>query len=137
MRYALTLLPIAFSYRKAADQYQDLIFEIEMSERSFLDMENSQGEDGVKLDPRAEQARLEKLYDTARADQQANYPDLYVSTGATAAKDHQDLAKQVEDAKAEVTKVQDEMMARIGALVTNLEGKVDPHVEATANDASK
>lgn len=111
------------------DQYQALIFEIEMAERSFLDVENSQGEDGVKLDPRAEKARLQKLYDTARADQQANYPDLYVSTGATAAKDQIDLAKQLDDAKAEVAKAQSEMMARIGALVTNLEGKVDAHVE--------
>ena len=80
-------------YRKAQDQYQALILEIEMAERSFLDLENNSGEDGVKLDPRAERTRLQKLFDTARADQQANYPDLYVSTSATAAKDPKDLTK--------------------------------------------
>lgn len=117
-------------YRKAMDQYQALIFEVEMAERSFIDLENNQGEDGVKLDAREEKARLQKLYDTARADQQANYPDLYVSTGATA-------AKQLEDAKAEVAKVQSEMMDRIEALMTNLESKVDAHVEAAINDNSK
>jgi hypothetical protein len=119
------------------DQYQALIFEIEMAERSLLDVENNQGEDGVKLDPRVEKARLQKLYDTARADQQANYPDLYVSTGATAAKDQKALAKQAEDAKAEVAKVQSEMMARIESLVTNLEDKVNAHVSATIDNALK
>ena len=102
--------------------------EIEMAERSFLNVENNQAEDGVKLDPREERARLQNLYDTARADQQADYPDLYVSTGATASMDQKDLAKQAEDAKAEMAKAQIEMIPRIEALVTNLEGKSDTHV---------
>ena len=122
-------------YRKATDQYQALIFEIEMAERSLLDVENNQGEDGVKLDPRAEKTRLQKLFDTARADQQANYPDLYVSTGATAAKDAKALAKQAEDAKAELVKAQSEMTANIEALVKKLEGTVGARVEATIDNA--
>ncbi|KAF2167411.1 hypothetical protein M409DRAFT_22221 [Zasmidium cellare ATCC 36951] len=60
-------------YRKARDQYQALLLEIESSERSFITNDGD-------LDPRAEKARLQKLFDVARADQQANYPDLYVST---------------------------------------------------------
>jgi hypothetical protein len=92
-----------------------------MVERSFLDLQNDGDEGDVKLDPRAEQARLQKLFDTARADQQANYPDLYVST----AKDSKDLTKELEVAKAETVKVQGEMMARIEALMAKLAGKVD------------
>ena len=90
-------------YRKAQDQYQALMLEIEMAERSFLDLQNNSDEGGVKLDPRAEKARLQHLYETARADQQANYPDLYVSTGAPAAKDlPKDLAKELEAANAKI-----------------------------------
>ena len=89
-----------------------------MAERSFVDAENST--DGMKLDPRAEEARLKKLYDTARADQQANYPDLYVSTGATAAKDSKDLVKQLDDAKAEMVKIQGDFMAQIAALTSKM-----------------
>ena len=92
-----------------------------MAERSFIDVE---GTDGIKPDPRAETARLQRLFDTARADQQANYPDLYVSTGATAAKDSKDLAKQLDDAKEEAAKIQSEMIAKIEALVDKLSGKV-------------
>ena len=124
-------------YRKAQDQYQALLLEIEMAERSFLDLDNNSAEQGAKLDPRAEKARLQKLFDLARADQQANYPDLYVSTGATAAKDSKDLAKQLEDAKAEATKVKSEMMAKIEALMAKLASKVDEHVEDATQSVAK
>jgi hypothetical protein len=124
-------------YRKAQDQYQALIFEIEMAERSFLDLQNNSDEGGVKLDPRTEKARLQKLFDTARADQQANYPDLYVSTGATAAKDSKDLTKELEDAKAETVKVQSEMMAKIEALIAKLASKVDAQVEDAIQNVAK
>ena len=116
-----------------------------MAERSFLDLDNNNAEDGTKLDPRAEKDRLQKLFDTARADQQANYPDLYVSTGATgakdaakdAAKDSPDLAKQLEDAKAEAVKVQSEMMAKIEALMAKLASTVDEHVKAATPSVAK
>jgi hypothetical protein len=124
-------------YRKAQDQYQALIFEIEMAERSFLDLQNNSDEGGVKLDPRTEKARLQKLFDTARADQQANYPDLYVSTGATAAKDSKDLTKELEDAKVETVKVQSEMMAKIEALIAKLASKVDAQVEDAIQNVAK
>ncbi|KAF2669947.1 hypothetical protein BT63DRAFT_226024 [Microthyrium microscopicum] len=111
-------------YHKAQDQYQALILEIEMAERSFLDIQTNGDEGGVKLDPRAEQARLQKLFDTARADQQANYPDSYVSTGVTATKDSTSLKKELDGAKAEIVKVQAEMVAKIEALMAKLEDAI-------------
>ena len=109
-----------------------------MAERSFLDLDHDiVSEDGVKLDPRAEKTRLQKLFDTARADEQANYPDLYVSTGATAAKDQKDLKQQLEDAKAEAEKVQNEMMAKVEALMAKLESKVNAHVEDAVQSVTK
>ena len=100
-----------------------------MAERSFLDLENNVDQSGVKRDPRTEKDRLQKLFETARADQQANYPDLYVSTGATAAKESKDLTKELEDAKAQTEKVQAEMMAEVKALMAKLASKVESHVE--------
>lgn len=88
-----------------------------MTERSFLGYELDHS--GVKLDPRTETDRLQKMYDTARADQQANFPDLYVSTGGNTSVDSR---KELEAAKAEFAKVQSDLMARIEALASKLEG---------------
>ena len=100
-----------------------------MAERSFIDLETGKSAGDVKLNPRVENARLQKLYETARADQQANYPDLYVSS--------KDMAKQVDDAKAETAKVQGELTAKIEALMHKLEAKVGERVEGAAEDISK
>jgi hypothetical protein len=124
-------------YRKAQDQYQALIFEIEMAERSFLDSQTNSDKDGVKLDPRAEKDRLQKLFDTARADQQANYPDLYVSTGATAAKNSKDLIKELQDTKEETVKVHSEIVAKIEALVDKLSSKLDAQAEDAIGNVGK
>jgi hypothetical protein len=96
-------------YHKAQDQYQALILEIEMAERSFIDLETSNNPEHPKLEPRLEKARLQKLYDTAWADEQANYPDLYVSTAANAAKANVDIVEQLKDAKAAAAKASDDM----------------------------
>lgn len=110
-----------------------------MTERSFLDLaaNNHSGENGAKLDPRTEKVRLQKLFDTARADQQANYPDLYVSTGTMNAKESKDLTKQVEDAKAETAKVQSEMNAKIEALMNKLESSAATGVEQAIQRTTK
>jgi hypothetical protein len=100
-----------------------------MTERSFIDVENGSVTADAKFTPRAEKARLQKLYETARADQQANYPDLYVSS--------KEMSKQVEDAKAETAKVQGELTAKIEALVKKLEGKVGERVEGVVDDVLK
>lgn len=100
-----------------------------MTERAFVDIDNKSVQ-GVKLDPRTEKVRLQKMYDEARADQQANYPDLYVSTGATTAKDaNRNLTKQLEDAKAEAAKVQDDLLAKIHTLVGKLEGSAESQID--------
>ncbi|KAF7193211.1 hypothetical protein HII31_05437 [Pseudocercospora fuligena] len=124
-------------YRKAMDQYQALILEIEMTERSFFDLESNNA--AVGLDPRVEQARLQKLFDTAKADQQANYPDLYVSTGggAVASHDTKDLAKQLEDVKTEAAKTQADMIKKLQEMMLKLEGKAEAKVEKAAEEVLK
>jgi hypothetical protein len=110
-----------------------LLLEIEMVERSFLEQENNPGE--VKLDPRTERARLQKLFDEARADQQANYPDLYVSTGSASPKETKDLNKAVEDAKAETAKAQAELAA-LTAKTTGTAGAAAGGAPAAATTAA-
>lgn len=123
-------------YRKAQDQYQALILEIDMTERSFMDIENA-GQ-GVKLDPRTEKARLQRMYDEARADQQANYPDLYVSTGATTAKDtNRYLTQQLEVAKADAAQVQSELMAQIKTLMSQVEHTAETRIDDAVQDVGK
>jgi hypothetical protein len=128
-------------YRKAMDQYQALLLEIEMAERSFLDLKYNTDPTKAQLDPRAEKDRLQKLFDTARADQQANYPDLYVSTGAHPTGDSKDnpkdSAQELKDAKAETEKVRTELMAKIEELLAKLGSKLDAHVEDTVHSAGK
>ncbi|EME77547.1 uncharacterized protein MYCFIDRAFT_84385 [Pseudocercospora fijiensis CIRAD86] len=114
-------------YRKAMDQYQALLLEIEMTERSFVDMDSSNNSAGA-LDPIVEMARLQKLFDTAKADQQANYPDLYVSTSAAASHETKDLAQQLEDVKAAATKTQADIVKRLEGLMERLEAKGDPGI---------
>jgi hypothetical protein len=135
-------------YRKAQDQYQGLILEIEMAERTFIDLETANGTGGTKLpDPHVEKEKLQKLYDTARADQQANYPDLYVSTGATTAKVNTELehAKveavkvntEFEHAKVAAVKVQNDLLARIEVLAQKLEVKFEDRVKGLVDDVPK
>ena len=114
-----------------------------MAERSFIDAEHH-GPDDTKLDPHVQRDRLFKLYETAKADQQANYPDLYVSTGAAAAKGGQEVVRQVEDAakkeledaKAQAAKVQADIMAKIEDLVARVEGRIREKVESAAGGVS-
>lgn len=101
-----------------------------MAERSFIDVETGRSAKDKKLDPRVENARLQKLYETARADQQANYPDLYFSS--------KDSARQVDEVtEAETAKVQGDLMARIEELVKMLEDKVGERVEGAVEGVQK
>jgi hypothetical protein len=121
-------------YRKAQDQYA-LILEIEMTERSFMQVGNDDGTHDSKLDARAEAFRLQKLFDLARADQQANYPDLYVSTAAMVGKhDSKALEEQLEEAKVQAAKVQAELMVKVEGLVGRLEGKAVGRVERSIDE---
>jgi hypothetical protein len=101
-----------------------------MTERSFMQVSNEDGTHDSKLDARAEAFRLQKLFDLARADQQANYPDLYVSTAAMVGKhDSKALAEQIE-----YVKVQADLLAKVEGLVGRLEGKAVAGVERAVGD---
>lgn len=92
-----------------------------MAERSFFDVAGSPGSGGSNLDPRAENERLQKLFDTARADQQANYPDLYVSTGQISAKETKEAAKATEDS----ANLQGDLMKKLETFTQTMESKLD------------
>lgn len=73
---------------------------------------------------------MARLFEDARVDEPANYPDLYVdSSGIAARRGEVDMAKQLDDVKAEAAKVQKELAARI----ERLEGKTGAKVEGAVN----
>jgi hypothetical protein len=168
-------------YRKAQDQYQSLLLDIESAERAFMAAEYQHGspsepggpphpgsdnadnldENGgtnkknnilphLLLNPYAEKDRLQKLYDEAKIEQQANYPDLYVSTGGvgggTAAaaaasagasekelKEEENkkvdaLAKQLEDARAEAARQLETARQEAGKVQAELMRKIEEMV---------
>ncbi|KXS98400.1 hypothetical protein AC578_4682 [Pseudocercospora eumusae] len=103
--------------RGSMDQYQTLLLEIEMTKRAFIDLETNNTAGGL-------------------ADRQANYPDLYVSTGASAVASHEtkDLAKQLEDVKAAAAKTRVDMRKRMENLMESLEAKGEAKVEKAAEE---
>jgi hypothetical protein len=131
-------------YRKAQDQFQALVLNIEQTERAFVDQDLQDplspssppplGPDGKprpRLDPRAEAARIQKMYDEARADQQANVPDLLMTTGASPrmVAREKDLEAQLAEVKGEAKAVQAHLLERIDGLIRGLEGSVSRNMD--------
>lgn len=72
-------MPIRF--RRARDQYRELVKAIEASERMFSEIDYIKWEPGNRPNPISERDRLEALYEEARQDQEMNYPDVQEGPG--------------------------------------------------------
>jgi hypothetical protein len=130
-------------YRKAQDQFQALVLNIEQTERAFLDQELEHsplsgtaalmpnGKPRPRLDPRTEAARNQKMYDEARADQQANTPDFLMTTDASPrmAAREKDLEAQLAEVKDDARAVQARLIERIDGLVKGLQGSVQRNMD--------
>lgn len=66
-------MPIRF--RRARDQYREVVKAIEASERTFAEIDYIRWLPGQRPDPIQERDKLEKMFDEARLDQEANYPE--------------------------------------------------------------
>ncbi|THW98527.1 hypothetical protein D6D18_05066 [Aureobasidium pullulans] len=62
-------------FRRARDQYREVVKAIEAAERTFAEINYREWEGDSRPDPFAVRDRLEQLYEDARADQESNYPD--------------------------------------------------------------
>lgn len=67
-------MPIRF--RRARDQYREVVRAIEDTERTFAEIDYIDWAPGTRPNPYAERDRLEQMYEEARQDQERNYPDV-------------------------------------------------------------
>lgn len=67
-------MPVRF--RRARDQYREVVRAIEDTERTFAEIDYVDWPPGTRPNPYAERDRLEQMYDEARQDQERNYPDI-------------------------------------------------------------
>lgn len=67
-------MPVRF--RRARDQYREVVRAIEDTERTFAELDYVDWPPGTRPNPYAERDRLEQMYDEARQDQERNYPDI-------------------------------------------------------------
>lgn len=65
-------------YRRARDQYREVVRAIEDTERTFAEIDYIVWDEGTNPRPNAflERDRLEQMYEDARQDQERNYPDI-------------------------------------------------------------
>lgn len=66
-------MPVRF--RRARNQYREVVKAIEAAERTFSEIESINWPPGQRPDPIKERDRLERIYEEARLDQEANYPE--------------------------------------------------------------
>ena len=66
-------MPVRF--RRARNQYREVVKAIESTERMFAEIEFISWPPGGRPDPIKERDRLESMYEEARLDQEANYPE--------------------------------------------------------------
>lgn len=62
-------------FRRARDQYKEVVKAIETAERTFAEIDYVQWPGGSRPNPFKERDKLEKMYEEARSDQESNYPD--------------------------------------------------------------
>jgi hypothetical protein len=67
-------MPVRF--RRARDQYREVVRAIEDTERTFAEIDYVDWPPGTRPNPYAERDRLEQMYNEARQDQETNYPDI-------------------------------------------------------------
>jgi uncharacterized membrane protein len=67
-------MPVRF--RRARDQYREVVRAIEDTERTFAEIDYVDWPPGTRPNPYAERDRLEQMYDEARQDHERNYPDI-------------------------------------------------------------
>ena len=99
-------------YRRARDNFREVVKAIEASERMFAEIDFVEWSKGCRPTPIGERDRLEKMYEEARRDQEGNYPDTHANPTALQAQD------RVQELEAKVNKHEEEK----AALVEEMQG---------------
>ncbi|KAK5170107.1 uncharacterized protein LTR77_004691 [Saxophila tyrrhenica] len=110
-------MPVRF--RRARDQYREVVKAIEASERVFATIDFLEWGEGERPHPIQERDRLERLYEEAREDQVANYPHAQNGPSQNQA---QAKAVELEDKVAKHKEQKKEYKKELKALQKELDG---------------
>lgn len=104
-------MPVRF--RRARDQYREVVKAIEASERVFAEIDYIDWAPGQRPNALDEHRKLERMYEDARLDQEANYPETQNTPAANqTSRKNQELEAKVgkkKDLKEEMEKLQQEL----------------------------
>jgi hypothetical protein len=110
-------MPVRF--RRARDQYREVVRAIEDTERTFAEIDYVNWPPGKRPNPFAERDRLEQMYDEARQDQERNYPDIQEGPNKN----------QMEDKQRQLQETISDEKAKAGGFSTLLEKTKNDHKE--------
>jgi uncharacterized membrane protein len=110
-------MPVRF--RRARDQYREVVRAIEDAERTFAEIDYVNWPPGKRPNPFAERDRLEQMYDEARQDQERNYPDIQEGPNKN----------QMEDKQRQLQETISDEKAKAGGFSTLLEKTKNDHKE--------
>ncbi|KAI7129764.1 hypothetical protein KC343_g4777 [Hortaea werneckii] len=68
-------------FRRSRDKFREVVHAIENAERTFAEIDYIEWDEGTRPNPIKERDRLEKLYEEARLDMEANYPETQNGSG--------------------------------------------------------
>lgn len=139
-------MPVRF--RRARDQYREVVRAIEDTERTFAEIDYVDWPPGTRPNPYAERDRLEQMYDEARQDQERNYPDIQEGPNKhqmegeakqlreTISEEKSKkgafsklLEKTKEDHKAQLKTLQEKFTEKLQEAVKEQEGRIRTEVE--------
>ncbi|KAI6805886.1 hypothetical protein KC332_g14036 [Hortaea werneckii] len=130
-------------YRRSRDQFREVVRAIEDAERMFSTIDYMDWPDGTRPTPLGERDKLFKMYEKARQDQEANYPDTHEDANKT------EVANRTKDMESKIEKHKKQKKAKDEALqraLAKLEKKSAPRpgngtkfeeFEATAVDSNQ
>ena len=99
-------MPVRF--RRARNQYREVVKAIETTERVFAEIDEIEWPAGQRPHPIKERDRLEQMYEEARLDQEANYPETQHEPSAEKhAKKNAELREKVEKKKQQKGEMED------------------------------
>ncbi|KAI7367994.1 hypothetical protein KC354_g3003 [Hortaea werneckii] len=117
-------------YRRSRDQFREVVRAIEDAERMFSTIDYMDWPEGTRPTPLGERDKLFKMYEKARQDQEANYPDTHEDANKT------EVANRTKDMEAKIEKHKKQKKAKDEELkkaLAKLEKKQTPKSE----DATK
>ncbi|RMY19645.1 hypothetical protein D0867_04574 [Hortaea werneckii] len=131
-------------YRRSRDQFREVVRAIEDAERMFSTIDYMDWPQGTRPTPLGERDKLFQMYEKARQDQEANYPDTHEDANKT------EVANRTKDMEAKIEKHKKQKKAKDEELkkaLAKLEKKQTPksggvptksdESEATAVDSNQ